>query len=108
MLAVHKSGVKEARLKPQQQRWRRLCFHGYGRSGGWPAAGAHLRQPGLFVADFVLADGRQLLQRVAVVGQRSRQPCKLGPPCKSETEKSRFTNTDTSRDVWMMQRRKSP
>lgn len=54
---------------------------------------AHLRQSGLLVADFVFADGRQLLQRVAVVGQRSRQPRKLGPSCKTETEKTTFTKS---------------
>lgn len=45
---------------------------------------AHLGQSGLFMCDLVFADGRQLLQRVAVVGQRPRQPCKLGPSCRSE------------------------
>lgn len=46
---------------------------------------AHLCQSGLLMADFMLADGRQLLQRVAVVGQRPRQPSKLGPSCRSDT-----------------------
>lgn len=58
------------------------------RLGACACAGAHLRQSGLLVADFVLADGRQLLQRVAVVGQRSRQSRKLGPSCRRQTEKN--------------------
>ena len=40
------------------------------------------------MADFVFADGRQLLQRAAVVGERSGQPRKLCPPCRTETEKT--------------------
>lgn len=45
----------------------------------------HLCQSGLLVADFVFADGRQLLQRVAVVGERPRQPSELGPSCRNQT-----------------------
>lgn len=48
-------------------------------------AWAHLRQSGLFMADFMFADGCQLLQRVAVVGERSCKPRKLGPSCRKET-----------------------
>ena len=48
-------------------------------------ARAHLRQSRLFMADFMFADGRQLLQRVAVVGERPRQPRKLGPSCRNDT-----------------------
>lgn len=61
-------------------------------------AGAHLRQSGLLVADLGFADGRQLLQGVAVVGERPRQPRELCPSYGAETEKARLTNRDgTSR-----------
>lgn len=49
------------------------------------SAGAHLCQSRLFMADFMFVDGRQLRQRVAVVGERSCQPRKLGPSCRNET-----------------------
>lgn len=62
-------------------------------------AEAHLRQSGLLVADFGLADGRQLLQGVAVVGERPRQSCKLCPSCRAKTEKARFTIRDRSQDI---------
>lgn len=45
----------------------------------------HLCQSRLLVADFVLADGRQLLQCVAVVGERPRQASELGPSCRNQT-----------------------
>lgn len=57
-------------------------------------AGAHLRQSGLLVADLGFADGRQLLQGVAVVGERPRQPCELCPSYGAETEKARLTIRD--------------
>lgn len=50
-----------------------------------PVRHTHLCQSGLLVADFVFADGRQLLQRVAVVGERPRQPSELGPSCRNQT-----------------------
>lgn len=62
-------------------------------------AGAHLRQSGLLVADFGFADGRQLLQGVAVVGERPRQSCKLCPSYRAGTEKARFRTGDRSRDA---------
>lgn len=52
-------------------------------------AGAHLRQSGLLVADFRFADGRQLLQGVAVVGERPRQSCELCPSYRAETIRDR-------------------
>lgn len=97
LLTVHNPEVMKDRKSRVKEG--RPCFHGYRTVGVFPCAGAHLRQSGLFVADFVLADGRQLLQRVAVVGERSRQPCKLCPSCRTETEKTTFTKTDTSGDV---------
>lgn len=60
--------------------------------------GAHLRQSGLLVADFVFADGRQLLQGVAVVGERSRQSRKLCPSYRTETENTRFTIGDRGQE----------
>lgn len=42
------------------------------------------------MANFVFADGCQLLQRVAVVGERPCQPGKLGPSCRNQT-----TDTDS-------------
>lgn len=50
----------------------------------------HLCQSRLLVADFVLADGRQLLQRVAVVGERPRQASELGPSCRDQTPDTAF------------------
>lgn len=46
------------------------------------------------MADLGFADGRQLLQGVAVVGERPRQSCKLCPSYRAETEKARFTIRD--------------
>lgn len=57
-------------------------------------AGAHLGQSGLFVADLVFADGRQLLQRVPVVGERPCQPRKLGPSCRDEMWNTTFITTE--------------
>lgn len=55
-------------------------------------AGAHLRQSGLLVADFGFADGRQLLQGVAVVGERPRQARELRPSYGGRDRKDRVDN----------------
>lgn len=57
-------------------------------------AGAHLGQSGLFVADLMFADGRQLLQRVPVVGECPCQPRKLGPSCRDEMWNTTFVTTE--------------
>lgn len=44
----------------------------------------HLCQAGMLVHHLSLVHGRQLLQDAPAVGQRPRQPGKLGPACRKK------------------------
>lgn len=73
------------------------CFRATNKESVYLCAWAHLRQSWLFMGDFMFAYGCQLLQRVAVVGERPCQPRKLGPSCRNETLNTAYITFITTR-----------